>query len=375
MTPGRTIFQGEFGEIFIPDLLTFLDMLGKTGTLEVRRPDETKRIFWDKGEIVFAESDRTDEELADYLCRNGWVSHAALAEARKQAGNDAVVRHLITSGALEPALLPRALKSLVVDIVYSIFEWKDGVFRFLLTAEPHGEKVVLRTSVSNIIMEGSRRLDELKRIRETFTSDDLYILRADNEGVATVKLPPIEQEVLAFVDGRSTVRDIVRQVEHDQFTVLNALLTLINAGLVGLSPTPAGVPAGDLDDNEQRGSHAILAAFNNIFAGIRERIAREKGNEGLARFESTLLKASFQRSGILTGVTFSADGRVPVEAVLRNLETIPGEERLSRLKGTLDRLLAQQVVQLGSRSPEEKMAITELIAREKARIATIDQRA
>ena len=63
MSAGRCIFQGEFGEVRIPDLLTFLDMLGKTGTLEVRRGQDFKRIWWERGEIVFADSAAPSEQV------------------------------------------------------------------------------------------------------------------------------------------------------------------------------------------------------------------------------------------------------------------------------------------------------------------------
>jgi hypothetical protein len=374
---GRTIFQGEFGEILIPDILTFLDMIGKTGVLEVQRGDDRKRIFWERGEIAYADSTAHGEVIGEYLCRNGWITPAALSEAQ-DAGmkEDELVKSLLRKGALEPSVLPRAVKLLVLDIVYSLFEWRDGGFRFVLSAEPYSEKVVLKTSVSNIIMEGTRRLDEWQRIRETFPSDDTYALPAREAPDTVVKLPPIEQDVLAQVDGHRTVADIVRLVEHDQFSVLNALLTLMGAGLVSPSTTPAParpvVPHGSgngISDDRRAHAAQILSAFNNIFAGIRERIASVKGASGIEQFAATLHKSSFQKSGIFEGVTFGPDGRIGAEAVIANLAQVPDEERLSRLKGTLDRLLAQQVLQLDTSYPaDEKKAISDLIAHEKARL-------
>src|SRR5687767_13807150 len=99
MTSERTIFQGEFGDILIPDLLTFLDMLGKTGSLELTRRDVTKRIFWHEGEIVFADSTQGDEQVGEYLVRNGWVSKEALATSRLAGGTaDALIMTLIRNG-------------------------------------------------------------------------------------------------------------------------------------------------------------------------------------------------------------------------------------------------------------------------------------
>lgn len=378
MSQGRIIFQGEFGEILIPDILTFLDMIGKTGTLSVTREGERKRIFWDRGEIAFADSSVRDEQISDYLCLNGWIDAAAREAVKPNAERpDDLIKSLLRSGALEPAVLPKALKLLVLDIVYSLFDWHEGSFTFEITPAAYGEKVVLKTSVSNIIMEGTRRMDEWQRIREYFPTNDVYPIPVANPPEVAVKLPPMEAEVLERIDGRSNIRDIVRQVEHDLFSVLNALLTLQNAGLISSSPSPVAAPpplppGHGLSGAQLSAARSIVDAFGNIFAGIHERIIRAKGSAGAQQFGATIQKGSFQKSGLFSGVSFLADGRLPTDTILKNLGDVPEDERLARLKGTLDRLLAQQVLQLDtSYGPEEKKAVSELIAREKERLTTV----
>jgi hypothetical protein len=375
MTTPRSIFQGEFGEILIPDLLTFLDMLGKTGSLVLRRGDVTKQIHWQQGEIAFAESTDPQERIGDYLLRNGWVAKDAVESARQKSKSDAeLVKNLIRAGALRSDILPKSERSLVLDIVYSIFEWREGTFEFVLTPQPHSERVVLKTSVSNIIMEGSRRLDEWTRIRQAFRSDEVhpYVLPSQP---AALQLPPIELDVLAQVDGQKTIADVVQAVEHDQFTVLNALMTLSAAGVIGVSDMPVGdgVRPGSLTDSDRRIATELLDGFNNIFESLLERVRRVKGEEAATRFDATLGQPSFQRTGPFAGVTFTAGGRIPTGAVLSNLMTMPEADRLPKLKGSLDRLLAKQVLMLDTTyPPSEKQAISELIAREKERLGQIE---
>ena len=376
MTTERCIFQGEFGEILIPDLLTFLDMLGKTGTLELCRGDVTKRIHWHQGEIIFADSTDPQEGLGQYLVRNGWITREALESARAGSSPKGdLVKNLIRSGALRTDLLPKSERSLVLDIVYSIFEWREGSFRFVITPEPHQDRVVLQTSVSNIIMEGSRRLDEWTRIRQSFMSDEIYPHVVAGNPSTTLQLPPVELDVLAQVDGAKTIADIVGAVEHDQFTVFNALLTLSSAGVIGVSDTPvADDPReGALSDEERAAATELLAGFNNIFESLLERVRRIKGEAAAVRFDATLGQPSFQRGGPLAGVTFTAGGRIPAAAVLGNIARMPPEDRVAKLKGSLDRLLAKQVLMLDtSYPPAEKQAISELIAREKERLGGLE---
>lgn len=379
MTSERCIFEGEFGEIHIPDLLTFLDMLGRTGTLELTRDDEKKCVYWDRGEIIYATSSAERQQVASYLSVNGWVAPDALEEARAEAdAEDAVVKALIKAGALDPTFLPRAVRDLVLDIVYSAFEWNAGRFRFLLTDQPYPERVALKTSVSNIIMDGGRRMDEWQRIREAIPHDEVYPQRAAEEEAATVKLPELEQAILGLVDGQRTVAGIIREVEHDQFTVLGALMQLDNAGMIDFSEEPAIVAADDtlelevpgLSEFERQQATRTLETFNNIFSGIHDRVVAVKGSQGTSRYAKTLLKPSFQKEGLFVGVEFEADGKLPIGPVLVNVAQADQDQRMSRLKGTLDRLLAQLVVQLDkSYDAKDKRAVSDLIAREKSRLA------
>jgi hypothetical protein len=122
--------------------------------------------------------------------------------------------------------------------------------------------------------------------------------------------------------------------------------------------------------DEERTAQDIVAAFNNIFAGMHSRIHAVKGGEGVARFHATLQKDTFQRVTIFSGVRFGTDGTVPATQVLQNAAKVPQPERLARLKGSLDRLLAQQVLQMDtSYAPEDKKAISDLISKEKSRLA------
>lgn len=372
MSESRAIFQGTLGDINVPDVLTFLDMLGKTGTLEVRHATDVRRLYWDSGEICFADSSIPAETLPGWLALNGKVSREAVEDARKAAKKEEdVVTELVKMGELDPSGLPRSLRELVLDIVYALFEWDGGEFAFSLTDEPHEEKVVLRTSCSNIIMEGSRRLDEWRRIRTVFPNDDVFLALPEGEPQASVKLSDVEEELLGHVDGKKTVADLVQATGHDHFTTLTALHALLTTGHVEVSDEAQQGPAGGngLDGDEAEVASTIVEVFNNIFAGIHERVVEVKGDAGRDRFRSTLSKPSFQKAGVFQGVSFADDGRLPTDAVLRNVASVEDEQRIQRLKGSMDRLLAQQVLQVDTSYPREaKHAVSELISKEKERL-------
>ena len=55
---GDIIIQGSLKAISVPDLLTFINMIKKTGVLQLRQTSLTKQIYWEQGEVVFASFER-----------------------------------------------------------------------------------------------------------------------------------------------------------------------------------------------------------------------------------------------------------------------------------------------------------------------------
>src|SRR5258706_16379320 len=55
----------------------------RSGVLEVSRGTRKKKIYFDRGMILFAESAEDDEDLGKRLVNEGKISLGALAEARR----------------------------------------------------------------------------------------------------------------------------------------------------------------------------------------------------------------------------------------------------------------------------------------------------
>ena len=67
-------------------------------------------------------------------------------------------------GAISPKDLWWGVKNQALEIIYSLFSWKEGSFVFGDTAdELVNERIVLSINTSTVIMEGIRRLDESAR--------------------------------------------------------------------------------------------------------------------------------------------------------------------------------------------------------------------
>ncbi|HEX9427936.1 MAG TPA: DUF4388 domain-containing protein [Candidatus Polarisedimenticolia bacterium] len=228
------VLAGDMSAFPLPEILLMLNNNKKTGALRCTDGDVSKTIEWETGQIVFARSSLDEDRLGSHLVARGKISTRQLDEASQALGKDERLgKALIRLGMLAPNDLFEAVRGQVTEIVYSLFHWKAGRFEFL-PDPPAGEKISLNTTVMNLIMEGTRRLDELSRVREKIQSDQMVLAPAKTpeEVAAMVQLSPFEKTILGLVDGRRTVREVVDRGGRGEFDALQALYSLLSAGLI-----------------------------------------------------------------------------------------------------------------------------------------------
>lgn len=105
-----------------------------TGTLTIRRGEIEKGIHVKDGQIIFATSTDACDRLADSLVRAGKITQYNLEHAlqlyKKHAGLKKMGAILVENGLLPPKELFSGLKIQVKDIIFSLFLWPDGAYRF-----------------------------------------------------------------------------------------------------------------------------------------------------------------------------------------------------------------------------------------------------
>ncbi|HEY5649088.1 MAG TPA: DUF4388 domain-containing protein [Nitrospiria bacterium] len=123
---------GRLQENSLPDLLQDLYSSRASGILALIRQGEKKSLFLNQGKIVYAMSNLGEDRLGNILVREGkltqeQVEQALAAENKTQKKFGALV---VEMRFLEPQDLFEGLKLQVREIVFSIFKWEEGSFRF-----------------------------------------------------------------------------------------------------------------------------------------------------------------------------------------------------------------------------------------------------
>ena len=217
------------------DLLQWLSLGQKTGTLVVANKQVEKKIFFKQGRVISSASNDPRDYLGQFLISHGYISEAELMKAMEVQQQSGILlgKILVMIDVIgEPDLL-RLMRLKAEEEIYDIFLWKEGDFKFMDDELPSMEMIPLQVDVTGIIMEGSRRVDEWQRIREVIPHDVMIPVIART--VATKDLPDVEKTIVRTIDGKRTIAEIELEARTSLFVVCSTLLKLTGDGFVRMT--------------------------------------------------------------------------------------------------------------------------------------------
>jgi hypothetical protein len=343
------ILQGDLSRIQLPDVLSFMAMIRESGKLVVRRQQDERSILWREGEIVFASSSSIEHSLGQFLLRNGKITQEQYDESKRKVTPQ--MRHgklLVQMGALSPKDLWWGVKNQVLEIIYSLFEWKDGFFAFYESAEELAqERIVLQINTSSVIMEGIRRLDEAERIREKVPSLDLVF--APVPGAAPdfddLDMNEIEIGIYNDIDGKLTVREITGKSSLTEFEVTRILFQLVSARLIEPVQEDRTFRPVFLDVEDSPELLKVISAYNDMFGRLFETLEKSVGEDQAREIFMTILQNA-ETDELWAGVFFDQYGRFDENMLIANISELPFERRKAVLDEGLNTLLSVQLFEV-----------------------------
>ncbi|MGI8775250.1 MAG: DUF4388 domain-containing protein [Actinomycetota bacterium] len=241
------MLKGTLDDFTLPDVFRMLHTARKTGQLEVERSAGNGTVFIREGDVYYAESSLAREPLGQKLIRSGALTDSALMKALDENASTGqrVGEILIAHNAVTVEQLQRAVRQQIEDSVFDLMRWEAGSFEWQSGVVADVE-VPIAISVENLIMEASRRLDELEVINRKIPSNRTVLAMAPRppEGAAEINIQPEEWRMFVLVNGSRTVGEIADLTGTDDFSAIRGLYGLVSAGLVvvvdaGTDPTEA----------------------------------------------------------------------------------------------------------------------------------------
>ncbi len=235
-----TALAGEVRTVPIAEVLELLSQQEQTGVLGITRGTAQVELHFSDGKIMLGTATGLPEELllGRFILENNLMTKQDLDQFLKsRSGTTSLLgTQLVKMGFISGEDLKVAIRQQTCELVYDLLRWSSGEFAFRAAVElsPVAVEAGLELSVDGILMEGFRRVDEWHLIEREIDNFDLVFLR-NEDAVARMgrgRLTREELAILELVNGKNTVKEIVRQSRMGSFEVSKMLYRLLSIKLI-----------------------------------------------------------------------------------------------------------------------------------------------
>jgi hypothetical protein len=234
--------EGSFDTFSLPEIFQLLTATKKSGGLHVFRGTQHGVIRLVDGAVSGATSDTARQSLVRRLVGAGQLPDEALSAGVATVRNDPTAgfaRALQEAGAVDSALLLGVAREHTVDALFDVLRWIEGTFAFDVNEADHDD-LGLRESAEALVGLAGQRIDAWPALSGQISSPDV-VLRLAPAPAHDPVLTRDEWALVALIDGRRTVHDLVALCGRGEFAVVAALAPLVERGLLE-------VPSGQGDD-------------------------------------------------------------------------------------------------------------------------------
>lgn len=222
----------------LAELLQWLSMGQKTGTLLIEGHGIEKRIYFQTGRINSSSSSDQREYLGHFLVSHGYITEEELKMAMQVQEESHILlgRILVMINAINEVDLLRLMCKKAEEAIYDVFLWEEGNFEFVDGELPDLKMVPLSLDVTGIVMEGMRRYDEWQRIR--LRVPDSQTIPKIVKPLNLDELTEQEKLIVPYVDGQRTIEAIALQTHSAEFSVARMVFAGLGDGTMGIVEKP-----------------------------------------------------------------------------------------------------------------------------------------
>ncbi|MEM6794370.1 MAG: DUF4388 domain-containing protein [Acidobacteriota bacterium] len=166
--------NGKLEDVSLADVMQFVHLGRRTGTLSLHRGTEEAEIGFHRGQIVNAWG-QSSRRLSDLLVDKGMVSGETMSGMLLQQSSEQPRRSLgqilVTTSTLEFDAIRRAIEEQIEETIYGLVTWTTGSFEFALDELKPIEDIAmypgdvipkLDLNTQMVLLEATRIMDEAR---------------------------------------------------------------------------------------------------------------------------------------------------------------------------------------------------------------------
>jgi len=225
------ILKGDLKDFSFYDILTLIKNIQKSGVLIIEsHGEEFGRIYFDHGEVTHASAKNSPLPIGTLLVRHKKIDEAELERILTEEREGKFGEKLVKSGVIDKEELKKFLKLQLVERCLHLFLVKDGSFKFIPDEKP--EETNIKMDVDELMLELTRKYDELMEIRKVIPDDDIVLKVNPEPDMDSMTFSKDEWEIVFMCDGKKTVGEIAWSSKLGYFEALKTMRDLVISGIL-----------------------------------------------------------------------------------------------------------------------------------------------
>jgi len=225
--------QGSLKTMSVTELLRWASSGSKTGTLEIEQDRTVKRIAFRDGEIVGCTSDDPSNLLGQYLLSRGKISEEILRSslrAQELTGTN-LGQVLVEMGVLTQQEVDRFVTAKAEEMLLSLFDFHDGVFRFEPSLTPDPGMTAVHIRAEELLDRGDRLREEMNRIRGVL-SPGAVPCHSNHPLPPEAAADSMTRRLYDAIDGNRTIAELILHTRASEFLAMKVLFQLYQQGVL-----------------------------------------------------------------------------------------------------------------------------------------------
>jgi hypothetical protein len=236
---------GNIRDLSLVDLFQIVQLGRRTGILTV--DDEYGnwfRTYFDDGFVIYADANRPYTPLGEDLVAATVVSREEVDRALNQYQRLNRERprfgtYLVYRGIINRETLVKFIQEKIKIKLFDMFLIEDGSFTYEITPYCLDEDITVSISITELVMESTKRVDDYKRLRKKIPSLEL-VVRKETRSLPELlrgnyEFNEMERGVLRLAADGRTIRELAEELHiDDRLSLLKVINGFLNLGLIRL---------------------------------------------------------------------------------------------------------------------------------------------
>ena len=333
-------FTGNLKTVGLPDIFQLIFSTKKTGVLFVVKGDEKKEIYFRNGFTIYATSSSEQDLFGNILLKQGRISKNELIKVLKEKKDGKKIgATLVEKGLFTRDEILDCLRLQIEEIIYGLFGWKDGDFKFIEGKAPPAETIQTEMNPMNIIMEGTRRIDEWEELKKILPADNVMLELEKNPVLKTeqIRLTRNEILVMALIGSGRKMADLIKESTLDRFLTSKALANIIQIGLA-----KAGREVMEEKKESANETEELIQLLANIYRHnfdiILSSLKEKMGSKGEKIYTETF-QSHKSEYPLLANFLTGREGELGFETLLKLAKSLPDDAKVHRIIANFNDLL------------------------------------